>query len=310
MIDFSFTITPTLKKEIEEINETRNKILVELLSRSQELELRWEANLDRITYSTRLTPKKLTRAETLDIVSPFKANETKLSKFEVKAYMNAYEWIDQKWFMNSDKVREDDIKKLFSFFPNKINTRDMQIKQILDFIQINPEHPIVQSALIFALMYEALPKNTDNIKLSLIVSYIFIYKYGYDLRGMINLEEFFSGDIDHFKNLLDEGVNNRNLSAFLEYFTQGVSISAEHGLRKIVSRESRHDLPASFYELSDRQREILMMFEKPGAKVSNKTIQKAFGVSQITASRDLAKLYSLGLIFSAGKGRSVYYTRI
>ncbi|HVZ66922.1 MAG TPA: hypothetical protein VG917_01540 [Patescibacteria group bacterium] len=311
MIDFSFTITPTLKKEIEKIDETRNKILIQLLSRAEELELRWESNLDRITYSSRLTPKKFTKAETLSVLNPIKTDgEYKMSKSEIKSYVNCYEWINQKWLMSKEKVKEDDIKKVIAFFPHKVNTKDTNIKQILDFVQINPEHPIVQSALVFALFYLSLPKDSDNIKLSFIISYIFLYKYGYDLRGLLNLEEFFSNDLDHFRNLINEGAANRNLSSYLEYFTQGVSISSEHALRKILNGERRHDLPASFYELSDRQREILMLFEKPGAKVSNKTVQKAFEVSQITASRDLAKLYALGLIFSAGKGRSVYYTRI
>ncbi len=44
--------------------------------------------------------------------------------------------------------------------------------------------------------------------------------------------------------------------------------------------------------------------------ITNKKVQKLFKVSQITASRDLAKLASVGLLFTHGKGRSVYYTKV
>ncbi|MCX6732604.1 MAG: hypothetical protein NTV98_03635 [Candidatus Roizmanbacteria bacterium] len=52
------------------------------------------------------------------------------------------------------------------------------------------------------------------------------------------------------------------------------------------------------------------LFSTPGAKVSNRMVQKKFKVSQITASRDLAKLADSGLIFAIGKGRSTYYTKV
>lgn len=65
-----------------------------------------------------------------------------------------------------------------------------------------------------------------------------------------------------------------------------------------------------FFELNDRQKSILNMLDQPTASITNRLTQKAYKVSQITASRDLAKLTTLGFLFSHGKGRSVYYTRV
>ncbi len=65
----------------------------------------------------------------------------------------------------------------------------------------------------------------------------------------------------------------------------------------------------SFFDLNERQKEIISLVDKPNSKISNKHVQKIFNVSQITASRDLAKLASLGLLFAISKGRSTFYTK-
>jgi Fic family protein len=53
----------------------------------------------------------------------------------------------------------------------------------------------------------------------------------------------------------------------------------------------------------------MAIVDRPGTRITNKMVQKHFKVSQITASRELAKLATLGLIISIGKGRSIYYTK-
>jgi len=61
--------------------------------------------------------------------------------------------------------------------------------------------------------------------------------------------------------------------------------------------------------LNDRQNKILERLENPNLKITNKDVQKMFGVSQITASRDLSKMANLGILLPHGKGRSVFYTK-
>lgn len=307
MLTFSYIISPNLKREIERINETRSKILLELISRQEELQFRWETILERITQGSRFTSQKLKRQEVLDDIDPRRGN---INGTENMSYLKAFEWVNQNWYLNNQAVELQSIKKILSFFGIRARLDEKQISDALDFIQVNPEHPIIQAGLSFFLTYQILPKDDNNIRLSIIVSNIFMYKYGYDFRGLLNLEEFLVSDLTHFQELSSHAEKERNLSSLLEYFTQAISISAEHAARKIAKRQFKNDLPSSFYNLSERQKEIIGMFSKPGIKISNKTVQKEFGVSQITASRDLAKLHALGLIFSAGKGRSVYYIKI
>lgn len=314
MLTFSYTILPALKQEIENINSSRDKILLQQIPRREELQLRFETTIDRLTYASRMTENKLKRQDVIAAVDPLNKKNLPAGRqgkqdIENGAYSLAYEWVNQKWYLEKKEVKISDIKKIYSILGIKKNIDEKLISDALEFIQVNPEHPIVQSALSFILILNSLPTDINSIRISIIVSYIFMYKYGYDFCGMLCVEEFLSQDMDHFNGLIDQAIRERNLSSYLEYFTQAISISAENAYKKISQHELKHDIPASFYELTERQKEIMALFIKPGAKVSNKNVQKEFGISQITASRDLGKLYTLGLIFQKGKGRSIYYTR-
>ncbi len=308
MLTFSYTISPSLKNEVFKIDAAREKILLERVGRSVELQMRWEAGLDRATQVSRLTSEKLKRQDVLDAINPVQIKNAQNKKYA--EYVRAFEWINQNFYLTPEKISLASVKKVYSYFTDKYHFDEKQLADALEFIQVNPEHPIVQAGLAYILVSSVLGANTNGIKLSIIVSNMFLYKNGYDFRGLLNLEEFLNSDTDHFNNLVYSALRDRNMSSYLEYFTAGVAIAAEHALRRITNREFKNDLPASFYNLTERQKDIMILFAKPGVKVSNKTVQKEFGISQITASRDLAKLYALGLIFSAGKGRSVYYTRI
>ena len=55
-------------------------------------------------------------------------------------------------------------------------------------------------------------------------------------------------------------------------------------------------ISSSFWDLNERQKVILGILDQPGVSITNKTVQKRFKISQITASRDLSKLAILGLL--------------
>jgi predicted HTH transcriptional regulator len=127
---------------------------------------------------------------------------------------------------------------------------------------------------------------------------------------MVNLQEFFFSDLLNLKQKLKRAREDKNLTDFIEYYIQAFSIQSEKGSRILKSKKPAHPTPNVFTKLSDRQIRILGLFTVPEVKISNKIVQKEFGVSQITASRDLSSLAALGLIFQKGKGRSVYYVKL
>ena len=100
------------------------------------------------------------------------------------------------------------------------------------------------------------------------------------------------------------------MTVWLEYFTFCAMSALEKALEVAKNLRFQEELPASFWKLNTRQKQILEALEKPDEKVTNKEVQKVFKVSQITASRDLTHMANLGLLLAHGKGRSVFYTRV
>jgi Fic family protein len=123
------------------------------------------------------------------------------------------------------------------------------------------------------------------------------------------LEEYYRKDIVGLREAISKVDEEKNLTAWLEYFTKGILVQLQKALEEVEAPKFKTDLSASFWKLNQRQKIILSHLENPELKITNKDVQKMFDISQITASRYLSKLASLGLILSHGKGRSIFYTR-
>jgi Fic family protein len=113
-----------------------------------------------------------------------------------------------------------------------------------------------------------------------------------------------------FKQVANLSRAEGNLTLWLEYFAFCIMTSLEKTAEVIKNQKFGKELPASFWKLNIRQKQILYYLENPDMKITNKEVQKMHGVSQITASRDLTELTTLGHLFARGKGRSVFYTKV
>lgn len=312
MINFSYSIAPQQRKGLEDIEAIRNKILLQLISPKEEIRLRWDVTLERIRATLKLSKIGTTLKDLAQVLSIDGRKRIGPTGQEALDYKRANSYIQENWLINPHPVTVQALDQLYSSIKSvRIELDYKNTKQMLDFIQVSPpEHPVVQAAIAFIAISDLLPRQANNPKYPLLASLIFLYKYGFDFRGMLNMEEFIENDHAHFADIIDGSRTGGNISEFLEYFITAVAIQADKGLRKIQHREFITTIPESFYELSKRQTEILSLLDQPGAQITNKTVQKHFKVSQITASRDLARLASLGILFSHGKGRSIHYTRV
>ncbi len=306
MLSFSYTLSPTLKKELENIDITRNKLLIELVSPKREIRLRFENQAKCIASILFIEGKVLSMTDILRVTTSGRAkNNTEAMVIDMKS---ANEYVRHNWLLSDEKIRSEEVSRLFFFFKDAPKIEKAKIAEALDFILVNPEHPIIQAGLSFLLISQLLPQANNRIKLSGTVSSLFLYKYGYDFRGMLNLQEYFAQDLTNFHGIIKKSSEDKNISAFLEYFVQAVSIQGEKALDKIRTRLNEANNDTSL-DLTERQKNMLSMFDTPDVKITNRAVQKAYKISQITASRDLAKLSTLGLIVPHGKGRSVNYTK-
>lgn len=312
MITLSYTISPYLKKELEAIENIRNSLLLIQINRSDEIRFRWEALIERIDYSLKLRNINMKHDEITRLMRPSAKKKLKKNEAAISYYKRSYDYILQNWRINPDMISAYHINLLYEYFTDSsLSVSEKDVKTALSFLQVKEDHPIIQSAVAYILfLYLTGKANYQTKAFGLLISYLFLYKNGYEFAGLLNLEEYFVQHQKSFDGIVESSFRSRNISGYLDHFILAVVTQAERAKAIIKERKFKIHYPKSYFNLSQRHKEILSYLDEPAGRITNKVVQKLFRISQITASRDLAKLASLGLLFSAGKGRSVYYTKV
>ena len=317
MATLAYNLSPKLEDYLEKIESLRKQILLTAIPPKTELRLRWEAALNRVFWSLSLTDNTLTKQEMTNLLSQLGIKRLGPAQKQVINYKKALDYINENWLVSSLQINFPSVKKLFEICFKGIPTQNLgainsvkkEIDYFLEYLQTGKENPILQAGIAQIVMIELSPSTDGNGSLARLIPYLFLYKHGYDMRGLLVIDEYLRRDVVALKAAITSVRNNKNLTLWLEYFSYGVAVQLTKALEDIQKSRFSSELPSSYWKLNERQREVLSLLEQPGVRVTNKVVQKMFGVSQITASRDLAKLASLGLVFPHGKGRSVYYTK-
>ena len=308
MASFSYNKSIAITEILNRIDALRTDILITPVSPLDQLQLRWECTLQRIRYSELISGRSFTSRAIAVALSPFGRKKPKLNERQIIAYKQAFDYIQQNWLVSHKHVTYEHISHIYNIlgYPEIIPQAE-ELQRTLEYLQANEDHPIIQSSiahLVIRQMYE------DTGELATLVSYLFLYKDGYNVDGYITLEDYFF----QTKNMYDKTIRNIARSSKANEFIEYISIGIEKNLLSIMAKikepKTIHNPLVPDVDLNQRQKEILSLIDMPDVQITNRDIQKKFKVSQITASRDLAKLNVLGLIFSRGKGRSVYYTKV
>ena len=304
MLGFSYTITPELRNYLLQIESLRREILIFPLSPRTEIRLQFEAMLERLSLSSQLTGTPLPKTEIAKLLThpsplPFKGIAPK--KLTLLLYRQSLNHVFLNWTASPTPLTIDVLESAVNpsdsrqpFLPHP--DRD-SVKDLLNYLQSKNENPVVQSALSFFTLHFSPAR--EFLAYNLLLPYLLLAKHGYMVKNLLVLEKFFIPPQSHLSS---------QLNLYLEYFTQSFITHLEQVRTNLLSPGPSSDLPLKSWNLTDRQLEIITTFKTPNSKITNHKIQQLFGISQITASRDLAKLASLNLIFPHGKGRSTHYT--
>lgn len=319
MQTLSYNLSADLLASLQTIETLRRQILLTPLPPREELHLRWEAMMQRIYWALALDDHPLTKAAMVRLLTA--QEKKKLSPFEheVLNYKKAFDFISQDWLVNPKPLSIKAVltlyeltyqrtgRRLVTTLPNSI---DIAIKNILEYLHTGSENPVIQAAIAYAQLESIAPFPEGNARVARLLVYLLLYKYGHDCRGLLVLEEYWRRDLLTLRKTLEIATQEKNYNPWLEFFAHGVVSQLQKTVENLSSERFQIDIAGSFFDLNDRQKEILTLLDQPGASISNKKVQRLFKVSQITASRDLTRLATLGLLFTHGKGRSVYYTRV
>lgn len=313
MKSLSYTRSTTLTASIQQLDELQKQLLLIPLSPKNELQLQWDSANQKIQHLLALEGKTISEPQISDyLLHNGQKNATPFTN-EVESYRFAFDYLYHHWLVNPKVVETSDLLAYYqAVFPKETLTGDeAELKASLQYIQINPEHPIIQASLVQILILSLSPFSAFNEQFSHFVFLLFMYKYGYDMRRLPVYEKQYVDDLTTYKNLILQSSRLENVTPWLEYVCQQAISAIQKALLTVQQQKNNvSTTKPSLISLNERQLLIMNLFNAPGARISNRVIQKKYKVSQITASRDLAKLTDTGLIFSVGKGRSTYYTKV
>ncbi|MDP2638463.1 MAG: winged helix DNA-binding protein [Candidatus Levybacteria bacterium] len=311
MLNISYTISPRLKEYLDKIENLRKQILLTPISPEKELRLKWEAKLNRIHYSLKLAGNPLKKIEMIKLLSEITHRNINKNQKTVIKYKEALDYISLNWQGSQSAVDAQTIIDLHKKIDNgRLRVPQAGLQYLLDYLQSKSENPVIQAAIINIELEKMQLFTQDNSLIAHLAADIFLYKYGYDFKGFLAYEAAWMEDSNDFKENHKRAMDSLSLTLWLEYFASSVLKQAEYINQLLTKPKTQpHDNRSSFWKLNERQRSILNTVDSPQSTITNRQIQEKFKTSQITASRDLAKLTNLGFLFSHGKGRSVYYTR-
>lgn len=312
MIKLSYNLTPSVQESLQRIENLRRQILLTPVAAKTLLRLRWETNLNRIFYSLYLCDNSLSRSELIKLLTCQQKKELTEKEKKVFYYKNALDYINQNWLVSKREVSLNAIKtiKEISKATGNLDLYGDSLKYILEYIQAGNEHPVVKAAILQIQIFQRVLGDETDWRLITLCGLLILYKYGYDFAGLIVWEEYFYRDRELIKKIKQKAASQGNLTVWLEYSCQTMVEHLERINRNLSELGYQTEIPSSFWELNERQKEILTILNQPDLTINNRNVQKIFKISQITASRDLTKLTQLGLLYPHGKGRSVYYTKV
>lgn len=312
MLNISYNISPRLNEYLSKIEDLRKQILLAPLSPAKELRLRWEAAFNRIHYSLKLAGNPMKKGDMLKLLSEVTHKKTSSEQKEVLKYKEALDYIAQNWQGSSNAVDAQAIIDLHRIIGNgALRVPQAGLQHLLDYLQTRSENPIIQAAIVNIEMEKMRLFTQHNVLIAHLAADLFLYKFGYDFKGFLAYEGRWMEDAGVFKENHERALNAISLTLWLEYFAQSILKELEVIIQSIKKpKAGAIELRETFWQLNERQKSILSYLDQPQTTITNRQIQKRYKTSQITASRDLAKLTNLGLLFSHGKGRSVYYTKI
>lgn len=318
MIISSYNFSIRLKEELANIELLRRQILLVPLSPKTELRLKWESKLQRVFWSLSLTNNPTGKAEMVKLISNSDVKKVTPDQREVLNYAKALDYITHEWLVSTSQINFNTVDELFGIYSkglkvdasSPLSSVKKDINVLTEYLQAGSEHPIIQAGISQINLLRFSSQVERRGCLSRLIPYLFLYKYGYNFRDMLVIDEYFRRDIITLKQIVGGVEATGNLTVWLEYFTKGISVQLAKVLANLKNVRFQTELPSSFWKLNSRQKEIVGLLEQPDLVITNNNVQKMFGVSQITASRDLTRLTELGLLLSHGKGRSTYYTRV
>lgn len=193
-----------------------------------------------------------------------------------------------------------------------------QIPDLIAFVN-SPEnqeiHPVLKSGIVHYEFVRIHPFVDGNGRVARALSTLILFMEGYDIRKFFSLEEYFDSDAGrYYESLQSVEKSGGDLTAWLEYFTEGLSIELSKVKERVehVSADSKikEKLGGKPILLTDRQMKIVEYIRKAGY-LQNQAFKSLFPmISEDAILLDIKALVAAGLIKKTGVTKGAKYVMI
>jgi len=192
---------------------------------------------------------------------------------------------------------------------------EYQINDLIAFIN-NPEnkdiHPVLKSGIVHYEFVRIHPFVDGNGRVARALSTLILFLEGYDIRKFFSLEEYFDSNANRYNESLQSvEKNNGDLTVWLEYFTEGLSIELSKVKERVENVSAdvsiKNRLGGKPLMLTDRQMKIIEYIRKTGY-LQNQAFKSLFPmISEDAVLLDLKDLVKKGIIKKQGITKGAKY---
>lgn len=178
-------------------------------------------------------------------------------------------------------------------------------------------HPAIRAAISQYILVAIHPFIEGNGRVSRAFALLPLYVEGYDIRRLFSLEEYFDRNAESYYNTIQEthlknsDVFKRDLTQWIEYYTQALSIELSRVKEKVqnLSRDIKlkQKLGGKQIPLTDRQIKLVEFMQQFGGLRMPDAKELFPMISDDTIWRDLKKLIDDGVVEKRGSTKGAYY---
>ncbi|MGH7800976.1 MAG: Fic family protein [Thermodesulfobacteriota bacterium] len=341
----NFRYTNKIVTNLTFIAESRAIILNSPLIPKWEISLRRDALLRSAHSSTAIEGNPLSLEEVSALAAGRDIMVRRKDKQEVLNYLEALEKIPQ--FANRIPFTSEDLLEIHKvvtkdtlenpgdegvfrnrqvFVGNRITGEVVfmppptgQVPQLVtDFFEwfnsqeANVIDPVIEAGITHYEIARIHPFIDGNGRTARIMATLIFYKRGFDVKRFFALDDYYDHDRrSYYAALKSVNQNTLDLTGWLEYFTDGMSVSIKAVKEKVIglSKDIKFLKEKGQVALTERQMKIVeRMIEKGG--ITNRDVRNMFDISNRAALDEISKLIKMKVVKEIGKGRSIQYVLI
>ena len=201
-------------------------------------------------------------------------------------------------------------REIVEYMPPEAEKVPTLVDKFLDWLNAEKTwemNPVILAGIVHYEIARIHPFIDGNGRTARLFATLVFYLSGFDHRRLFALDDYYDKDRSaYYKALKTVDTKAQDLTQWLEYFSEGVSVSINGVKDAVLKLGAKRKEVKGQIELTEKQMKIVEFINR-NSKVTNRDLQSLFKISAQAVHKELSKLVGLKIIKPQGKGRTLYY---